>query len=55
MKVLAASLCCQLVIEFPVGIRVFVIGPSQIPFFFFSHGTNLILSIFDSKVELSVK
>ena len=29
-------LCCRLVVEFPVGIRAFVIGLSQISFFFFS-------------------
>ena len=34
IEVLVAFLCCQLVVEFSVGIGAFVIGPIQISFFF---------------------
>ena len=32
--VFGGVLCCQLVVEFPVGMDAFVIGLSQISFFF---------------------
>ena len=35
IQVLVTFLCCQLVFEFSVGIEAFVIGLSQISFFFF--------------------
>ena len=36
IEVLVTFLCCQLVVEFSVGIRIFVIGLSEISFFFSS-------------------
>ena len=36
IAVLVALLCCQLVVQFCVDIGAFVIGLSQISFFFFS-------------------
>ena len=50
IEVLVAFLCCPLVFELPVGIGVFVIGLSQISFFFcFSEVVIFVVKTFSFK------